>query len=135
MTDQPIPGLKFDPKAAPLTLAANHTVVIPNDVNLVGKASDLLARAVRRIAPSEEIGHSVSMTVVPGQAPGTFLPVLVLVLTGRAVSLGERCVVTVVTQDLHLTREGVEEVVHGALEQMREQRSLATAQALGDSTV
>jgi hypothetical protein len=65
------------------------------------------------------VNYAVSLTVVPGQAPGIFVPVTIIVLTA-AESLGSEVVgyASSLSMDLHLSEARVQEAVAGLLDQV-----------------
>ena len=92
-------------------------------VNLMSTLEHNVCEAIHEHSDGEQVSYSVSMTVVPGDAPGEFVPVAVLVLTIAGVTLGERAYSTNLSMDLHMTQITVSETVAKMIEAMRAQRS------------
>lgn len=66
----------------------------------------------------QEIGYAVELTVVPGEAPGQFVPVLIIVLSAAASPEAVRGYATSLSMDLHPSGPVVQEVVAGLLGQI-----------------
>jgi len=107
----------------PLTASATMAVQMLASTDLLAQMRSQVARAASRLSMGEDVAHAVSLTVIPGQEPGSFIPVIVVVLTLPAATIGERSFATHVIMDLHLGQEAVDGLVAGLLEAMRNKRS------------
>lgn len=110
----------------------------PRVDNLLEIVENSALRAVQRHAQGEQgLALAVSMTVVPDAQPGGFVPVLLIVLTGPGVLVGERTSANLISFNVHPDDAEVDRIVANGLEQMRAQRSeaLAMAQAGAGPTV
>lgn len=96
--------------------------------DLVDRIRSQVAQACHRLGQGEGVAYGVSMTVVPGNQPGAFVPVIVLTLTMPGAVLTERTMATSVIMDLHLSDEAVNGQVDRLLEALRQARSEALAQ-------
>ncbi len=104
----------------------------PIERNLIRRAEEMVKEATLRSArDGEDVRYAVSLTVVPGAEPGTFVPVMILVVTMASVVLGERIYVNHLTDNLDLVSEDVDAFVNQAMEVMRAQR----AEMLSTTTV
>lgn len=84
--------------------------------DLIKEATKRISQAVSRLAPlGLDVRYAVSVNVVPGSAPETLVPVLVVVLTVPHVIIGERAFTNLVTYDIHLSPESAEEIVQVGL--------------------
>lgn len=96
----------------------------PQTRDLIADANEVVHLALAKAVGDEQgFAQAVSLTVVPGEEQGAFVPVLVVVLTAPSPVLGQRLFVNLLTFDLHLTQEGADHIVGQGVEQMRRQRS------------
>ncbi len=92
--------------------------------NLILRTEWMVEGASRRAArDGEDVRLAISLTVVPGEEPGTFVPVMIIVLTMAAAVIGERIFSNLLSYDLDLTQDTVEKSVQAMIETMRAQRS------------
>jgi hypothetical protein len=98
-----------------------NTVIRQNNygTHLLIPLETYVSEAINQHAGQDEmIGYAVSLTVVPGQAPGQFVPVIVIVLTAESPD-GVPSYATSLSMDLHQSRAAVQEVVASLFEQIR----------------
>lgn len=92
--------------------------------DLVAAASSMAHGALQKAAHGEDgFAYAVSLTVVPGEQQGAFVPVLVVVLTGASPIVGERLFVNLLSFNLHPDQDGMDQMVAQGVDQMRVQRS------------
>lgn len=133
----------IDPSAPvpTITEGAQAAFLAPEPVrvdNLIVQTEYFVSQAIQRFAQGEQgYAYGVSLTVVPDSAPGGFVPVLVVVLTGPSPIIGERTFANLISFDVHPDQAGVDHIVAQGLEQIRAQRSeaLAHVTAQGAATV
>lgn len=99
--------------------------------DLITRLNDMVAHAVDTLSEPQEVGYAVSMTVVPDQAPGKFVPVSAVVLTIPAANPDDTIYVTNMSANLKLSQSAVVDMVKVSLENMRTQRTEDLAQANG----
>lgn len=97
--------------------------------NLVEENGNHVLRAIQKHSrEGEGVDYGVSLTVVPGDQQNTFVPVLVVALMMNSPVLGEKLMSNVLSFDLYMTEEQMEQMISSQLEAMRAQRSMT----LGD---
>lgn len=125
MSDQqPAVGLTLNPSAPPVGLALGEPIEYWQP-NLLLAFTDKVHRAVQGCDQGEKVGYAVSLTVLPGQAPGQMIPVFVVAITMPGVEVGSKSYGTWMSMDLHLAEDQVAEQTRALVEQMRQQRSSA----------
>lgn len=117
----------------PLSLFDPREVFGPSGRDLVASANGLIGSAAHRQSrlTGEDLRYAVSMTVLPGQQPNTFVPMLVIVVTAPGMTIGERAMFNALSADIHLSEEMANEIVSQAVSSIIEQRRRSTADFLG----
>lgn len=96
-------------------------------MNIIDRISKVIENSIPKYNQGETAEYAISMTVLPGNQPGQFLPALVTVLTLPGVVIGERAQSVSINFNLAIEDDQIDQLVNESLESLRVERSKALA--------
>ena len=97
-------------------------------MNMLDRISKVIEASLEKHSHGEISEYGISMTVLPGNQPGQFVPALITVITLPGIVIGERAQSVSINFNLGIEDAQIDQLVSESLEGLRTERSKALSE-------
>jgi hypothetical protein len=97
-------------------------------MNLLDKVSKTVEASLIKYSQGEDAEYAISLTVLPGNQVGQFVPALITVITLPGIVIGEKAQSVSINFNLALPEEQIDKLVSESVEGLRAERSKALSE-------
>jgi len=97
-------------------------------MNFITRLEKVIEQSLEKYSQGEPAEYAISLTVLPGNQVGQFVPALITVITLPGVVVGEKAQSVSINFNLGLPDEQIDKLVQESIEGLRDERSKALSE-------